>query len=99
MLSTATRVFKYSILTLHRYYKHIEDVHVTKRIFDKITAFFTWTYQTLEFIIDGMCWRVLGVDRTRGRDWCRNRARGRDWHEGITCVLQTQFFWLRVDVL
>ena len=33
--------------TLHRYYKHIEDVHVTfnkqEKFFDKITAFWTLT--------------------------------------------------------
>ena len=42
--------------TLHRCYKHTENVHVTfcrpnKRIFDKILAFSTATFQTLVFSI------------------------------------------------
>ena len=39
--------------TLLRFYKYIEDMHVTfagkKRSFDKITAFFTWTLLRLGF--------------------------------------------------
>ena len=41
-----------------------------------MTAFFTSTFHTLVFIIGGMCWRVLDLDGTRGRDWCRDRAQG-----------------------
>ena len=42
--------------TLHRYYKHIADVHVTfcaqNIIFDEITSVLTLTFQTLVCSID-----------------------------------------------
>ena len=74
--------------TLHRCYKHIEDVHVfffahKNIIFDKITAILILTFQTLVSSID---WQCLG-------SWVRmgQGVRTGLGHGGITCVLQTQF--------
>ena len=61
--------------TLHRCYKHIEDVHVTfctqKYNFDKVTAILTMTFQALVSDIDCLWWRVMGGDGERGKAWLR----------------------------
>ena len=62
------------IETLHKYCKHIEDVHVTfahkNIIYDKITAIFWLTFQTLHvvFSINWIGWGVIGGDLARGSD-------------------------------
>ena len=93
---------------LHRYYKHIEDVHVTfcwqKFFFDKIIAFLTLTFQTLVFSI-GWCWRVLWGGwgrgrwgyRARGRNWWRDRARDTLGHHlCLTAAISSFFFFILI---